>query len=181
MSKIGFIFLSNNQLPIKTPCPDRIFLTCLTFFHFFNKHLGRSGITLLERTTKRYSYKLLKETITNEFNINMKYIIDIITLPKKTKNTTLYLVLLDNNITSLKTKNEKYIINNNNLLVQYKIPPLNDEYDLFTLISNFHRNNSGMDYSKMSKINIYDSEELKFSIFLKDIVNALVGVINLKV
>mgnify|MGYP000698519823 CR=1 FL=1 len=181
MSKVGFILLSTKQIPINNPTSNKIYLTCLSQLKVFNKDIQKSGIFLVDKIVKKYSFKLLKEQVYTLFNIESKYIMDIIVLPKKMKKTNIYLVILDNyklnQIRSkIESKHENLIVNIENSLLQFKLPKnYNDvtELDLFELIKKFHNANI---YKKYLKINIYEYDRLINSIYICDIIEGLIGI-----
>tara|TARA_B100001093_G_C26498053_1_gene872007 strand:+ start:183 stop:758 length:576 start_codon:yes stop_codon:yes gene_type:complete len=181
MSKVGFILLSTKQLPINNPTSDKIYLSCLSQLKVFNKDIQKSGIFLVDKIVKKYSFKLLQEQVNSLFNVESKYITDIIVLPKKFKKTNIYLVVLDNNKlnkirSKIESKQENLIVNIENSLLQFKLPKnYNDvtELDLFELIKSFHNANI---YKKYLKINIYEYDRLINSVYICDIIEGLLGI-----
>lgn len=184
MSKIGFIFLSSNQLPINKSKPHSVYLSCVTLLKFFNNDFKKKGIFLMDKTFKKYSYKNLRETLNLNFNIDNKNIQDIVTLPKKIKKVTIYLVLLKtakikNTKLQIESKLTNYQVFIENVLLPYKLPSNfsetiknNLDIDLFSLIKDYHKNN------QIHKINIYDNENDYCNIYLNDIIDALVELIS---
>jgi hypothetical protein len=187
MAKVGFILLSTKQIPINNPSSDKIYLSCLSQLKVFNEDIQKSGIFLVDKIVKRYSFKLLKEQVNTLFNIESKYITDIIVLPKKIKKTNIYLVVLDNNKlkkirTQIESKHENLKVNIENSLLQFKLPENYSkltELDLFELIKTFHNTRSYIDLKKCLKINIYEYDRLINSIYLCDIIEGLLGINNL--
>lgn len=184
MSKIGFIFLSSKQLPINKSKPHNTYLSCITLLKFFNNDFEKKGIFLMDKTFKKYSYKNLRDTLNLNFNIDNNNIQDIITLPKKIKKVTIYLVLLKptkikHTKLQIETKLFNYQVFIDNLLLPYKLPDNFSEIvnksdiDLFSLIKQYHKDNT------IHKINIYDNINYCCCIYLNDIIDSLVDLITL--
>ena len=190
MPEIGFIFLINNQISLKSDrnYEDKILLHNLVIMETYNPINKKRGIFLKNTNlSKKFSFKDIITCINDLWGIESKYIDDLNTIPKRFPNKkTIYCVVLKpifkKRFTKLKETIE-YVsgltIFNESLLLPYNFDSLDkEELDLFISIKNYNKTK----LIGLRKTQIFDSElkEIKHIVTLSDIVDGLVGLIPLR-
>jgi hypothetical protein len=188
MPNVGFIFLINKQIPLKSErnYEGKILLNSLSIIETYNENNKQRGIFLKNQNIpKRYNYKEITNLVSDEWGIEAKYIENINPIPQKLKKNIIYCVLLKNTFLKKLAKLKSTIefvsglkIFKESILLSYNLDSLDkDGFDLFTSISKFNENR----LNEVRKTPIFNSElQIVKTISLNDLVNGLIGLFPLQ-
>lgn len=188
MPDVGFIFLINKKIPLKSErnYEGKILLNSLSIIETYNENNKQRGIFLKTQSIpKRYNYKEITNLVNDEWGIEAKYIDNINPIPQRLKKKNIiYCVLLKETFLKKLAKLKSTIefvsglkIFKESILLSYNVDSLDkDGFDLFTSISNFNNNR----LNGVRKTPIFNSDmQIVKTISLNDIVNGLIGLIPL--
>ena len=88
MPDVGFIFLVNNKIPIKSErnYEGKILLNSLSIIETYNENNKQRGIFLKNvNISKKYNYKEITNLVHDKWGIESKYIENINPIPQKLK------------------------------------------------------------------------------------------------
>ena len=188
MPDVGFIFLVNNKIPIKSErnYEGKILLNSLSIIETYNENNKQRGIFLKNvNISKKYNYKEITNLVHDKWGIESKYIENINPIPQKLKKKNIiYCVLLKDTFIKKMAKLKNTIefmsgfkIFKESILLSYNLDSLDkDNFDLYASISNFNGNR----LNNVRKTPIFNSDlQIVKTIGLTDLVNGLIGLIPL--
>lgn len=190
MSEIGFIFLINNQIPLRSNrnYEDKILLHNLVIMETYNPINKKRGIFMKNTNlSKKFIFKDVTNCINDLWGIESKYIENLNPIPKRFPNKkTIYCVVLKPSFTKRFSKLKETIeyvsgltIFNESILLPYDFYNLDkEEFDLFLSIKNYNKSK----FIGLRETRIFDTKlnEYKHIVTLSDIIDALVGLIPLR-
>lgn len=185
--KIGFVFLSSNQLPLKpyseinsVKYKDKILLHSICLMHQVHQINGTLNKAIL---LKEYNKGVKIDTILkNNFGIKQSQLLDYNPIPKKyikNKNTVVYVVIVktpDKIVKSLQDTGFKVV--RDNILLSFKLDNLDVENsDIFRAILLYAK---GTNYYQR-KLKLFDTQTNTISdISLSNIIESLCGLEELR-